>query len=107
MDTEMLDEVQANLHSLVNRSSSPASGAGTNSSIDYYNDAIFGIENVLQRLVVLQSLLSMEFPGMSQVIQSIRTVVMELNAAEDEVHRQLRRRGRPEIVITRQELQIF
>ena len=104
MDTETLEEVQANLHSLVNRSSSHA-GPGTNSSIDYYNDAIFGIENVLQRLVVLQPLLSMEFPGMSQVIQSVRAVIMELNAAEDEVQRQLRRRGRPEIVITRQELQ--
>ena len=109
MDTvdvgEMLQEVQAALHSLVNTSSSPAA-TGTNSatSIDYYNEAILGIENMLQRLVVLQLLLSMEFLGISQVIQSVRTV-MELNAAEDEAQRQLRRRGRPEIVITRQELQ--
>ena len=111
MDTidvdEMLEEVLAALHSLVNRSSSPAA-TGINSvttGIDYYNEAILGIENILQRLIVLQPLLSMEFPGISQLIQSIRTVVTELNAAEDEAQRQLRHRGRPEIVITRQELQ--
>jgi len=64
-----------------------------------------GIENVLQQLIVLQPLLSVEFPGIAQVIQSVKSVVTELNELENEVQRQLRRRGRPEIVIIRQELQ--
>ena len=99
---EMLKEVLAALHSLVNRSSSPAA-TGTDSvttGIDYYNEAILGIENILQRLIVLQPLLSMEFLGISQLTQSVRTVVTELNAVEDKAQGQLRCRERPEIVIT-------
>jgi len=58
-------------------------------SITACNDAILGIENVLQRLIVLQPLLSVEFPGIAQVIQSIKSVVRELNELEEEAQRQL------------------
>ena len=54
---------------------------------------------------MLQPLLSVDFPGITQVIQNIRTLVVELNAVEDEAQRQVRRcRGRPKVVITEPEL---
>ena len=65
------------------------------------------MENILQRLIVLQPLLSVDFPAITRVIQSIRTLVVELNAVEDEAQRQVRRgRGRPEIVITAESFRI-
>ena len=96
-------EIEAAFHSLVSRIFSPLDTAAN--SIELYNGAILTMENILQRLIVLQPLLSVNFPGITQVIQSIRTLVVELNAVEDEAQRQVRRcRGRPEIVITEPEL---
>ena len=96
---QLLLEVEAAFQSLVSRIFSPLDAAAN--SIELYNGAILTMENILQRLIVLQPLLSVNFPGITQVIQSIRTLVVELNAVEDEAQRQVRRcRGRPEIVIT-------
>ena len=100
---QLLSGVEAALHSLVSMISGPQATAAN--SIDLYNGAILTIENILQRLIVLQPLLSVDFPGITQVIQSIRTLVVEFNAVEDEAQRQVRRcRGRPEVVITEPEL---
>ena len=100
---QLLLEVEAAFQSLVSRIFSPLDAAAN--SIELYNGAILTMENILQRLIVLQPLLSVNFPGITQVIQSIRTLVVELNAVEDEAQRQVRRcRGRPEIVITEPEL---
>ena len=96
---ELLQEVEVALHSLVSRISGPPA-TGTS-----YSDAILAVENILQRLIVLQPLIAVDFPGITRVIETIRTIVVELNALEDEAQRQARRcRGRPEIVITEPEL---
>ena len=100
---ELLQEVEVALRSLVSRISSPPATATT--SVNSYDDAILAMENILQRLIVLQPLLSVNFPGITGVIQRVRTLVVELNAVEDEAQRQARRCiGRPEIVITEPEL---
>ena len=77
---------------------------------DMHNDdldgAIFALENILQRLIVLQPFLTIDFPGINQIIHSIRNLVDELKEMEDEMYRNRHRsRGRPKIQITEYELQ--
>ena len=67
--------------------------------------AIFALENILQRLIVLQPFLTLDFPGINQVIYNVRNLVDELKEMEDEMHRSHHRsRGRPKIQITEHEL---
>jgi len=70
---DLLQEVEVALYSLANRISNRTATRTTN--INRYDDIILGIENMLQRLAVLQPLISVEFPGIVQVIQSVRTRV--------------------------------
>jgi len=68
--------------------------------------AIFALENILQRLIVLQPFLAFGFPGISQVIYNVRNVVEGLREMEDQMYRALHRsRGRPKVQITEYELQ--
>lgn len=100
----LLQEVESALQSLVFRVSGPPSTATV--SVGWYNDTILALENVLQKLVVLQPLLSVDFPGITRVAHIVRNLVVDLNEVEDEAQRQVRRcRGRPEIAITQPELQ--
>ena len=50
---ELLHEVEVALHSLVSR-------------IDSYDDAILAMESVLQKLIVLQPLLSVDFQALPE-----------------------------------------
>jgi len=77
----LLQEVELALHSLVSRVFCPPATATTN--INLYHDAILAIKNILQRLIVLQPLLSVDFPGMTWVIQRVRILVVEFNALEE------------------------
>ena len=62
------------------------------------------MENILQRLIVLQPFLCADFPEINQVLHSVRALVEDVIALEDETHRQSRCRGRPRIEITEAEL---
>ena len=67
--------------------------------------AIFALKNILQRLIVLQPFLTLDFPGINQVIYNVGNLVDELKEMEDEMHRSHHRsRGRPKIQITEHEL---
>ena len=49
--------------------------------------AIFALENILQRLIVLQPFLTVDFPRINQVIYNVRTLVDELKEMDDEMQR--------------------
>ena len=67
---------------------------------------LLALENILQRLIVLQPFLCTEVSDINQVVQNVRILVEELTAVEDEMERQTRRcKGRPAIYITKSELQ--
>ena len=68
---------------------------------------ILALENILQRLIILQPFLAVDFPGINQVIYNIRNLVDELKEMEDQIFRNHhgRCRGRPKILITEHELQ--
>ena len=69
---------------------------------------ILALENILQRLIILQPFLAVNFPGINQVIYNIRNLVDELKEVEDQIfmrYHQGRCRGRPKILITEHELQ--
>lgn len=67
---------------------------------------LLAIENILQRLVILQPFLCAEFPEINQVLHSVRALVEDMITVADETHRQSRYRGpgRPRIEITEAEL---
>ena len=73
--------------------------------LDMRDGVLLTLENVLQRVIVLQPLLCVEVPGFNQVVENIKVIVQELTAMEDEMQRDIRRSvGRPTIRITELEL---
>ena len=67
---------------------------------------LLALENILQRLIVLQPFLCVELSDINQIIHNVRILVEELTAVEDEMQRARHRsRGRPCINITESELQ--
>ena len=95
----------------------PVAGSNTVGDIDediLYNiqnhgdldGAILALENILQRLIVLQPFLIVDFREINQAIYNVRNLVDELKEMEDEMYRNRHRsRGRPKIEITENELQ--
>lgn len=65
---------------------------------------LLAMENILQKLVVLQPFLCADFPEINQVLHSVRELVDEMIALEDETQRQSRYRGRPKVEITEADL---
>lgn len=75
--------------------------------LDMRDGVLLTLENVLQRVIVLQPLLCVEVSGFNQIvaIENIKVIVQELTAMEDEMQRDIRRSvGRPAIRITELEL---
>ena len=73
--------------------------------LDMHDGVLLTLENVLQRVIVLQPLLCVEVSGFNQIVENIKVIVQELTAMEDEMQRDIRRSvGRPAIRITELEL---
>ena len=73
--------------------------------LDMRDGVLLTLENVLQRVIVLQPLLCVEVSGFNQIVENIKVIVQELTAMEDEMQRDIRRSvGRPAIRITELEL---
>ena len=73
--------------------------------LDMRDEVLLTLENVLQRVIVLQPLLCVEVSGFNQIVENIKVIVQELTAMEDEMQRDIRRSiGRPAIRITELEL---
>lgn len=72
---------------------------------DVVDETIFALENILQRLIVLQPFMALNFPGVNQVICNVRALIDELKETEDEMQRSYHRsKGRPKIQIAEHEL---
>ena len=65
---------------------------------------LLALENIMQRLIVLQPFLCVDFPLINEVIHSVRAIVKEIVGPEEERQRQMRCKGRPKIEITEVEL---
>jgi len=65
---------------------------------------LLALENIMQRLIVLQPFLCVHFPLINEVIHSVRITVRELVDLAEERQRQMRCKGRPKIEITKVEL---
>ena len=88
---QFLSAVEAALHSLVSMISGPQATVANNGIdlySDLYNGAILTIENIIFAKIDRAAAAAISrFPGITEVIQSIRTLVVELNAVEDEAQR--------------------
>ena len=73
--------------------------------LDMRDGILLTLENILQRMVVLQPLLCVEIPSFNEVVENIRIILQELTAIEDDMQISSRRNvGRPAIRITEPEL---
>ena len=97
--TDLLQGVEQALHYVVG--SLRLSTAGINFDTD---GPLLAMENILQRLIILQPFLCADFPEINQVLHSVRALVEDVIALEDETQRQSKCRGRPRIEITEAEL---
>lgn len=79
---DLLQNVERALCYVAGSLCSSTAGIDLNSSCS--DGPLLAIENILQRLVVLQPFLCVDFPEINQVLRSIRAVVEEMIALEDE-----------------------
>lgn len=102
MDTAHVGELLMGIETAL---SSVLSNFDPAAPLDMRDGALLTLENILQRVIVLQPLFCIEVPGFNQVVENIKIIVQELTAIEDEMQRDSRRRrGRPTIRITAVEL---
>ena len=100
--TDLLQNVEQALHYVAGSLRSSTTGIDSDTSCN--DGPLLAMENILQRLIVLQPFLCGDFPEFNEVLHSIRALVEEMIALEDETQRQSRCRGRPRIEITEAEL---
>ena len=78
------------------------------SNVDPSQSQIDGValtlENILQRVLILQPFLQSEYPGFGAVVRNVQLLVDELKGIEDIRERNARSRGRPRISINELEL---
>lgn len=102
--TDLLQNVEQALHYVAGSLRSSTTGIDSDTSYRGNDGPLLAMENILQRLIVLQPFLCGDFPEFNEVLHSIRALVEEMIALEDETQRQSRCRGRPRIEITEAEL---
>ena len=81
--------------------SAVVSNVDPNQNID---GVALNLENILQRVLVLQPFLQSEYPGFGAVVRNIQLLVDELKGIEDIRERNARSRGRPRISVNESEL---
>ena len=89
--TGLLQNIEQALHYVAGSLRSSIIGIDSDTSCN--DGPLLAMENILQRLIVLQPFLCGDFPEFNEVLHSIRALVEEMIALEDETQRQSRCRA--------------